>query len=96
MELTEREREAVLRMRRVDAVSNSVKRARLEILRVALDYERWLQENGAGSTYSTFCDDFGYDGGNYVHRPGLFRGVSAAIEAADNYAHQSMSEDAGQ
>lgn len=91
MELTEREMEVVLRMRRTSAVHVARKQAKLEILRAAHEYEKWLQENGVGSTYSTFCDDFGYDGGVHVHRPGLFRGVCAARETADNYAGYSMS-----
>jgi hypothetical protein len=32
---------------------------RLEVLRTMFEYEKWLKEVGAGSTYSTFCDDFG-------------------------------------
>lgn len=33
---------------------------RLELLKVAYEYEKWLQENGAGTSYSTFWNDFGY------------------------------------
>ncbi len=40
------------------------KSERLEILKTAYEYEKWLQEHGAGSTFSTFCDDFGYSGKN--------------------------------
>ena len=31
-----------------------------EILEQAYEYEKWLRENGAGSSYSTFCDQYGY------------------------------------
>lgn len=34
----------------------------LELLKVAYEYEKWLQDNGAGSSFSTFCDDFGFEG----------------------------------
>lgn len=36
----------------------------LEILRVAHEFNVWLVENGAGATFSTFCDDYGYQGEN--------------------------------
>lgn len=33
---------------------------RNEALKVAHQYNQWLVENGRGDTYSTFCDEFGY------------------------------------
>jgi hypothetical protein len=32
----------------------------LVVMRVGFEYQNWLNENGAGSTYTTFCDEFGY------------------------------------
>ena len=32
----------------------------IKILKIAYEYAVWLKENGAGSTLSTFIDDFGY------------------------------------
>ena len=32
----------------------------IKILKIAYEYAVWLEENGAGSTFSTFIDDFGY------------------------------------
>lgn len=34
----------------------------LHLLDVAHDYQAWLWEEGEGSTFSTFCDDFDYFG----------------------------------
>jgi hypothetical protein len=42
------------------ARENNIITLRQEMLKVAFAYCVWLNENKAGSTYSTFCDDFGY------------------------------------
>lgn len=75
MELTDRERKVVLGMRKKAAENEIEKQVRLEILRVAYEFEQWLQDNGAGSSFSTFCDDFGYAGGDDLRRSGLFDAI---------------------
>ena len=57
---------------------------RLEILRVSYEYEKWLRENKAGSTYSTFCDDFGYGGSGGNSRREMFEHVSALRKCAQH------------
>ena len=56
---------------------------KLQILKTAYQYEQWLQENGAGSTYSTFCDDFGYGG---EHREFMFKAVNQIRSLAHDEA----------
>ncbi len=61
MELTEYERKMVLadRLRRVQEQESL--RMRRVVLDLAARYEAWLQDNGRGSTFSTFVNEFGYD-----------------------------------
>jgi hypothetical protein len=54
---------------------------RQEMLKVALAYCVWLDENRAGSTYSTFCNDFGYQLPEELPVPWLQRNtVLGAVE----------------
>jgi hypothetical protein len=62
MALTDSEAELIEGMRQKDEEEKAYRKATLEILRTAYEYENWLQTNGYGSSYSTFCDDFGYGG----------------------------------
>jgi hypothetical protein len=64
---------------------------RQEILKVALAYCVWLDENRAGSTYSTFCDDVGYQlpetlSATGVERNTLFRAVGQLLALATDKA----------
>jgi hypothetical protein len=60
MELTESEAALIEEMRRKDREEKVYRKVTLEALQTAYEYERWLQMNGYGSSYSTFCDDFGF------------------------------------
>jgi hypothetical protein len=71
------ERDA-LRQRLSEAEARS-KALKLEILQIAFEYEQWLQQNGAGSTYSTFCDDFKCDVKN---RSFIFKAVEEVRRCA--------------
>lgn len=51
----------------------------LHILMTAYHYNKWLLDNGAGSTYSTFCDDFKYQGMEGLRRDYVFKKVSEII-----------------
>lgn len=85
MELTDREKKAVLGMRDKATRNEIEKQARLEILRAAYEFEKWLQTNSASSTFSTFCDDFGYI--NYaMQRDAVFEAVSPIRDVARNKA----------
>lgn len=59
MELTNEERQAVYNLRHEK--ERAMRPALEHLLNVAARYTAWLNKNGAGSTYSTFCDDFGYE-----------------------------------
>lgn len=59
-ELTDEEKRMVDKMRADKEAELKHRVYRLELLKVAYEYEKWLQENGAGTSYSTFWNDFGY------------------------------------
>lgn len=56
------EHAAIMEMRRKSDAIKEHSRLSMEILTTAHRYEQWLRDNGAGSSYSTFCNEFGYQG----------------------------------
>jgi hypothetical protein len=63
LELTEEEEQLVLKKRKGEAQKKQARELALCCIRTAHKYALWLEENGAGDTYSTFCDEFGYEAG---------------------------------
>ena len=61
MQLTDEEEELVLEARRKREQNDVYEALVREALRVASEYEQFLHENDMGSTFSTFCNEFGYD-----------------------------------
>lgn len=69
--------------RQLDNALRSARQAKmLHVLATARDYAFWLVDNGAGSTYSTFCDDFGYQAQPGEDRPALYRKLEAIFDVA--------------
>lgn len=60
VELEEEELDVVKEYRAKRDAQKRQKNLQFEILEQAYEYEKWLRENGAGSSFSTFCDDYGY------------------------------------
>lgn len=81
MELTPEEAEIIEEKRQQEAAKKKAKSDRLGLLRLSYEWEAWLQENGAGATYSTFCDDFGYSGNN---RTATYRMVEELRQTANS------------
>jgi hypothetical protein len=61
IELTEEEQNLILKRREEIAALEETRRVKLLTLETAAKYEAWLQQEGRGSTFSTFVDEFGYD-----------------------------------
>ncbi len=59
--LTKGELEMIKACREKDRREAEERGARRKALRLAADYEAWLQDNGRGSTFSTFANEFDYD-----------------------------------
>lgn len=58
--LTEDEIQLVLNVRKRKAGERLKRDYKLHVIRLAAEYVGWVQKMACGSTYSTFCDDFGY------------------------------------
>ncbi len=85
MEVTPDERDMILAYRRnVEAQRQKVA---VHLLEVAFRFECWCMENGAGATYSTFTDDFGYPPQEGEDRPALYEKIRAIIA----FAHEKVS-----
>lgn len=84
MELTEEERIAILRLRRERM--EKAQPIAVRLLKTAADYAEWLHSNGAGDTYSTFCDDFGYEPQPGEDRPATHAAVIAILHGAGELA----------
>jgi len=74
---------AVIDNLRLDKAAKAAWKVRTAtLLNVAAAFYAWMQETGSGVTYSTFCDDFGYEAPEGVDRPSLFRQVQSLLETA--------------
>ncbi len=86
MELTEHEAVIIEEHRNEALEKIRLQRLRLKILQVAAEFEAWMQENGAGATYSTFCDDFHYPAVEGEDRSYIYESALVVIELARNRA----------
>lgn len=80
MELTDQEKQIIIAHRKKLEERELRKRYAVFCLETAYKYEKWLQENGFGSTYSTFCDDFGFAGWGDISRNSTFEKVEKIRE----------------
>ena len=60
-----------------------VRRYTVHVIGVAARYAAWMQDSGAGNSYSTFCDDFGYQPVGSEPRSQLHDQVMNIIRAVD-------------
>lgn len=86
MEISEEERCLILQHRR--KVDDELKPKAAHLLDVSARYLSWLIENGAGSTYSTFCNDFGYEPVDGEDRSVLYEKVLNVISFAKDLSRQ--------
>lgn len=78
--LTPEEEALILNRREKSARVSKEAAQRLRVLKIAGNYESWLQANGRGSSFSTFVEEFGFD------EPGaaeFFRRVEKVRTAVD-------------
>jgi hypothetical protein len=88
IDLTPEEIEIIKEYRQREEAKKLAKLYRLEVFRVAYEFEQWLQDNGAGSTYSTFCDDFDYKG--KYDRSKLYHDIDALRQFTNNLLIERM------
>lgn len=78
--MTSEERKIILQLRRDDDIARRHNAVRL--MKGAADFIVWLDENGVGATYSTFCDDFGCESKEGEDRSYLYKRVNELIQEA--------------
>lgn len=86
IELTEKEEEMILNLREEAARKKRDRELLLRRIRTAADFAEWLDKVGAGASYSTFCDDFGYTAAEGEDRPHTYKIVLEIIEYAAKLA----------
>ena len=60
-------------------MENIAREFQREVLKVAHEYTEWLVKEGRGDTYSTFCDEFGYE---HKHRRHIYEVVQMVRRCA--------------
>lgn len=89
MELSQKERQTILKMR-AEAHRQWLRTHNASlILHTAARYHTWLVQNGAGDTYSTFCDDFGFEEPLEGMTRSAFR---SAVMVLINFAYSRQNE----
>ena len=59
--VTPKEKAVIDKLREEEAQKKRAADLTTEVLMTAANYHRWLVGTGNGDSYSTFCNDFGYD-----------------------------------
>ena len=77
--LTKAEKEIILQLRKDDEYRRRMKELYLSRLKTAYEFAKWMEERGVGSTFSTFCNEFGYD---ELDASGVYEVVSDIIKLA--------------
>ena len=80
MEITEQEQAQLIAQRDENGRFKRALKRRAEILKVAYQYELWLQANGRGSSFTTFCDEFGYQ--SEANLSSIYAAVNEVRQAA--------------
>lgn len=83
-DITERLRAEIARLQAELDRTIATERYRMtaHTLKVAGDFAAWMSTEGAGPTYTTFCDDFGYQPKPGEDRPALYKRVTQVLSAA--------------
>lgn len=82
MELTESEAKVITDIRRVESERKRKVTLSIHLLSTAAQYAKFMRDEGYGDTYSTFCDNFGYEGENELSRSTVHKLVMEIIGLA--------------
>lgn len=69
LKLTAEEERLILRLRAAEERERRDRALALRRIKAAYDFAQWMETEGHGPSYSTFCDDFGYEAGPDEPRP---------------------------
>lgn len=87
MELSEKEAGIIREHRAEQARKEAIAKRMGEYLEVANDFYQWMQKEGAGPTFSTFCDDYGYEPTEFS-RKAVYEAAINLIDSARAMASQ--------
>lgn len=82
MILTDEEITIIQKLRITNEQKKFKRELSLRRIQTAAEFATWLDENGAVATYSTFCDDFGYDSMTGEDRPETYKIIMNIINSA--------------
>lgn len=86
MELTADEIRLIEDYRRQNAEQKANQRAMLHLLKTTADYLEWLQKNSRGSSFSTFMNEYEYQGIFCGWSPNVFyKRIIDLIQVADQW-----------
>ncbi len=91
IKLTDQEEKIILKLREDAAREKRDRELFLRRIRAAADFAEWMNEEGAGATYSTFCDDFGYEAIEGEDRPRTYQIVLEIIKLASSTIYPTLS-----
>jgi hypothetical protein len=86
MELSPDEAEVINNIRAKRAEDELRRRMCIKYLETARKYSEWLNDNGMGDTYSTLCNDFGYEADKGERRRSTYDSIGIIIEKAKSCA----------
>jgi len=89
-DLTQQEIDLVLGYREKQKERARQRKNRVHLLNIAKAYEEWLQDNSRGSSFSTFMDEFGFNGLNSAD---VFRLVEEIRRTCDHAERLCFTED---
>lgn len=81
IQVSEQEEAMILNKRAREEKISIAKSYRSKILKVAHGYREWLDKYGRGSTFSTFVDEFGYQGGDATQ---VYNAASRLLDIAND------------
>lgn len=92
LKLTAEEERLILRLRAAEERERRDRALALRRIKAAYDFAQWMETEGHGPSYSTFCDDFGYEAGPDEPRPRTYEIVMDIIELVrcEKYQQQGM------
>lgn len=82
IKLTPDEERLILQHRAIEEQDRKDRALALRRLKVAFDFAQWMEIEGCGSSYSTFCDDFGYEATEDENRSRTYEIVTDIIKLA--------------
>lgn len=90
-DLTEDEKRLILKRRNDQVRAESRTRQQKKVMKTSIEYWDWLVENDRGSSFSTFVNEFEYDGSDSSI---MYKAVQVYLELIYNFLNTDLVRDA--